>query len=141
MPGDRDLGEMLAVAVRRVLDAEAPLLDAHGLTMWEYVVLARLGRGAAPTQLALARAVGYDKTRLIALLDALARRELIVRTPDPADRRAHLVTLTDAGRARLAAVRAEIRAMEAGLLEALPESDRVVFRRVLDGLAPRRDDV
>jgi DNA-binding MarR family transcriptional regulator len=140
MGTDRDLGEMLALTTRRVIDAERPLLEANGLTMWAYVVLARLGRGAAPTQLALARSIGYDKTRLIALLDGLVDDGLIVRRHDPSDRRAHLVALTDAGTARLAAVRASIREMEVALLAPLPPSLREAFRAALDQLARHQEE-
>jgi DNA-binding MarR family transcriptional regulator len=44
--------------------------------------------------------MGYGKTRLIAILDRLADEGLIERTPDPEDRRARIVQLTAAGRAR-----------------------------------------
>ena len=74
MRDDRELGELFSRLTRRVIEAERPLLERHGLTMWEYTVLARLSAGAAPSQLALAQRIGYDKTRLIALLDGLAAR-------------------------------------------------------------------
>jgi hypothetical protein len=42
-----------------------------------------LARQPAGTQLALAEAIRYDKTRLIGLLDELERDGLITRKPDP----------------------------------------------------------
>src|SRR6187399_1979003 len=111
-----DLGALLARATRRLIDAERPLLDAHGLSMWAYVALTLLARDAAPTQLALAEQMGYDKTRLIKILDDLEAQGLITRRPDPADRRAKVVELTAAGHARHAATVASIRAMEEELL-------------------------
>ena len=68
--------------------------------MWEYVALSHLGRGAAGSQLAMAEAIGYDKTRLIALLEGLEGRGLASREPDPRDRRARVVRLTPAGQLR-----------------------------------------
>jgi DNA-binding MarR family transcriptional regulator len=116
---DEDLGALFARLTRRVIEAERPLLDAEQLSMWQYIALAELGRGAAGSQLDLAQRMGYDKTRLIALIDELADRGLVSRTPDPADRRARTVALTDAGADKLAAARRRIRAMERELLEPL----------------------
>src|ERR1700710_116163 len=114
-----DLGAMFARITRRLIDAERPLLDAHDLTMWGYVALPHLPRGPAETQLALAAAIGHDKTRLIGVLDALEADGLITREPDPADRRARLVRITPHGRERHVATVADIRAMEDRLLAEL----------------------
>jgi DNA-binding MarR family transcriptional regulator len=136
MAGDRDdLGALFSRVTRRLVEAERPLLEARGLTMWQYVALSRLARGEAPTQLALAQAMGYDKTRLIALLDALEAEGLVKRAPDPRDRRARIVTLTAKGRRRYAGAVADIRAMEAGVLAALTRAERDTLLAVLPRLA------
>src|SRR3954447_14100641 len=93
-----DLGALFTRVSRRLIAAERPLLAAHGLSMWGYVVLNHLAGGPAPTQLALAAAIGHDKTRLIGLLDELERAGLLTRAPHPADRRARTVHLTERGR-------------------------------------------
>src|SRR3954454_1726669 len=131
-----DLGALFTRVSRRLIAAERPLLAAHGLTMWGYIALSRLVSGPAPTQLALAAAMGYDKTRLIALLDELERDGLITRDPDPADRRARVVHLTAAGRERHAAAVNAIRAMEEELLAALSAAERETLLAVLPRLAP-----
>jgi DNA-binding MarR family transcriptional regulator len=128
---ERELGELFSRLTRRVAEAERPLLDRHGLTMWEYTILARLAAGAAPSQLALAQRIGYDKTRLIALLDGLAERGLLERRSDPADRRARLVALTPDGEALRAEVRAGIREAEDDLLRGLAAADRGRLRALL----------
>ncbi|ADB50713.1 MarR family winged helix-turn-helix transcriptional regulator [Conexibacter woesei] len=119
-----DLGALFARATRRLVDAERPLLAARGLSMWDYVVLSHLAREPAGTQLALARAIGYDKTRLIGLLDALEREGFVTRTPDPADRRARIVSLTPAGATLHAAAQADVHAMEDELLAHLSPTAR-----------------
>ena len=98
-----DLGALFARITRQLIELERPLLDAHGLSMWGYIALSRLATGPAETQLALAAAIGHDKTRLIAVLDTLERDGLITREPDPRDRRARLVRITPAGAQRHAA--------------------------------------
>jgi DNA-binding MarR family transcriptional regulator len=134
-----DLGALFARITRRLIDAEQPLLEAHGLSMWAYVALSHLARQPAGTQLALAQAIRYDKTRLIGLLDELEHDSLITRTPDPTDRRARIVTLTEAGEGRHAAARADIRAMEDELLEDLGPAERTRLRRTLAGLGSAAD--
>jgi DNA-binding MarR family transcriptional regulator len=137
MAGDEDLGALFARVTRRLIDAERPLLDARGLSMWAYVALTHLAEGPAPTQIALAEQMGYDKTRLIVVLDQLADEGLIERTPDPEDRRARIVQLTAAGRARHREVRADIRAMESEVLEGLSGREQAMLRTVLGRLAGR----
>jgi DNA-binding MarR family transcriptional regulator len=130
-----DLGALLARITRWLIDAEQPLLEAHGLSMWAYIVLSQLARQPAETQLALAQAIRYDKTRLIGLLDELERDGLITRAADPRDRRARVVTLTEAGEARYGAARADIRAMEEEFLADLNLAERARLRQTLTGLA------
>jgi DNA-binding MarR family transcriptional regulator len=130
-----DLGALFARVTRRLIAAERPLLAARGLTMWGYVALTRLARGPAETQLALAAAIGHDKTRLIGVLDALEGDGLITREPDPGDRRARLVRITARGRERHAAALADIRAMEAELLAGLTDAERDTLLAVLPRLA------
>ncbi len=130
-----DLGALVGRVTRRLVGAETPLLAARGLSMWGYVVLSQLARRPAETQLALAQAIAYDKTRLIGLLGELEQQGLISRQADPADRRARTVRLTAAGQASQAAVRADIRALEARLLAGVSKADRRNFRAVLSRLA------
>jgi DNA-binding MarR family transcriptional regulator len=129
-----DLGALFARITRRLLDAERPLLETRGLSMWAYIALSHLARKPAGTQLVLAQAMRYDKTRLIALLDELEHDGLIARTVDPTDRRARIVTLTEAGEARHAAARADIRAMEDELLKDVSPADQTRLRDILAGL-------
>jgi DNA-binding MarR family transcriptional regulator len=130
-----DLGALFARVSRRLIAAERPLLERHGLTMWGYIALSRVAAAPASTQLALARDIGYDKTRLIALLDALAADGLVERGPDPADRRAHVVRITPKGARRHAAAVADIRAMEEELLGALSATERRALLAALPKLA------
>ena len=129
-----DLAAMIVGLGRALIAVEQPILVAHAVSMWGYVVLTALRNEPMRTQAALARAIGADKTRLIAVLDALQQRGLIEREPDPADRRVHLLALTEAGHRAHATIRAEIRAEEERLLERLPAADREVFLRSLRAL-------
>jgi DNA-binding MarR family transcriptional regulator len=130
-----DLGALLARATRRLLDAERPLLAARDLSMWDYVVLSRLAAAPAETQLSLAQAIGYDKSRLIGLLDELEGAGLLTREPDPKDRRAKVISLTAAGRTRQERARRDIRAMERRLLAGVDTADVDLLRKLLATLS------
>ncbi|HEY0717730.1 MAG TPA: MarR family transcriptional regulator, partial [Streptosporangiaceae bacterium] len=82
---------MIVPLGRALTRAEEPVLAAHGLTTWGYMVLLALAGRPARTQAALAAQIGADKTRLIPVLDGLQHHGLIERRPDPADRRARLL--------------------------------------------------
>jgi DNA-binding MarR family transcriptional regulator len=129
-----DLAAMVGRLGRRLIAMEEPILAAHEVSMWAYVVLTALGREPTRTQAALAASIGADKTRLIPVLDDLQRRDLISREADPADRRVRLLSLTPAGRRLHAAVRADIRAAEEALLADLAEADRAGFLAALAAL-------
>ena len=135
MNEDDDLGALCAGAGRSLAEAERPVLARHGLSMWQYVVLSALAAGSAPSQLVLAQQIRYDKTRLIALLDALEAEGLVAREPDPADRRARVVRLTREGIRRHAAVRDAIREVEEQKLAGLSPQARRVLRSALAHLA------
>jgi DNA-binding MarR family transcriptional regulator len=130
-----DLGALFARITNRLIQEEKPLLAAHGLSMWTYIVLSELARQPARMQVDLAKAIGYDKTRLIDLLDALEHDKLIRRPPDPEDRRARTVSLTPRGRKLQARARADIRAMEAQVLADLKPSEQHTLLAILPRLA------
>src|SRR6201989_3726624 len=98
-PKRRDLAAMLAPLLRELVAAELPVLAAHDVSMWGYVVLNALDRSPVRTQAALAEAIGADKTRIIGTLDELQQGGYIERRPDPDDRRVRLLRITQAGRA------------------------------------------
>ena len=122
---------MLAPLLRELVAAEQPVLNAHGLSMWGYVVLLALDRSPMRTQAALAEAIGADKTRIIPTLDALQGQGQIERRPDPDDRRVRLLAITESGRKVKDAVQAEIQRGEERWLGGLGADERRVFLNVL----------
>jgi DNA-binding MarR family transcriptional regulator len=130
-----DLAATLAPLVRELINAELPVLEAHGLTMWGYIVLGALDGSPVRSQAALADAIGADKTRIIATLDELQQRGYIERRPDPDDRRVRLLALTESGRAVKDAAQAAIQRGEERWLGRLSANDRRVFLRILRQLS------
>lgn len=135
--GRPDLAEMLANLARQTVAAEQPVLAAHGLSMWGYIVLSALDRSPIRTQAALAEAIGADKTRIIPTLDELQEHGFIERIPDPDDRRARLLEITESGRSSKNAAQAAIQRGEERWLGQLTASDRDAFLRALRQLTAR----
>jgi DNA-binding MarR family transcriptional regulator len=130
---------MFAPLTRALIANEEPVLAAHDISMWGYIVLTGLVEQPVRTQAALAQAINADKSRIISVLDELQERGLIQRQPDPADRRVHLLSLTPAGDQLRRSVEARIRRREEKVLAVLPPADREVFLRSLKALYELRE--
>ncbi|MGH6990959.1 MAG: MarR family winged helix-turn-helix transcriptional regulator [Stellaceae bacterium] len=91
--------ERAARRVARRFDVAFRPLD---LTSGQFSLLMALNRLPAPNVGEVAAVLGMDRTTLTANLKPLDRRSLVHIEIDPADRRGRRLTLTDAGRARLA---------------------------------------
>ncbi|WP_377390481.1 MarR family winged helix-turn-helix transcriptional regulator [Rhodobacter lacus] len=75
----------------------ARLLE-HGLTYPRGRALLRLAQRPGMTQSELACELELEKPTLVRMLDRMAEIDLIRREPDPNDRRANIIVLTDHGR-------------------------------------------
>ena len=123
---------MLHPLLRDLVAAEQPILVAHDVSMWGYVVLNALDQSPVRTQAALADAIGADKTRIIPTLDELQQKGYIERRPDPDDRRVRLLEITPSGREVKNAVQVDIQRGEERWLSELTAQERDVFLRALE---------
>jgi DNA-binding MarR family transcriptional regulator len=109
----------LCLAAQRAARALARTFDAAlqpvGLTNGQFSLLMSLNRPAPPTIGAVAGLLAMDRTTLTANLKPLERRGLLATVVDAEDRRNRLISLTDAGRAVLAAAMPIWTATHAGL--------------------------
>jgi DNA-binding MarR family transcriptional regulator len=107
---------------------------AHDLESWEFDVLAALRRQGAPYELspgALLRATLVTSGTMTNRVDRLKDKGLVRRRPDPQDKRGALITLTEAGRARVDATLADLLEKEQALLAGLPETSRDTLASLL----------
>src|SRR5262249_22583670 len=72
------------------------------LTPGEFGLLVLVERNAGMSQMALARALGIDRSTLVPILNRLQTRGLLVRRASPSDGRTHALGLTPAGEKALA---------------------------------------
>ena len=103
----------------------------------EYTALAVIEHDQPSSQLELARLMGKAPAMAVGLLDDLEAQGLVARGRDPKDRRRSIVTLTDAGRTKLAAADALARRIETQVLGDLSADDRALLQRTLGGVAAR----
>jgi len=99
----------------------------HELESWEFDVLSALRRQGPPFQLtpgALLRATLVTSGTMTNRIDRLAAKDLVLREPDPGDRRGVLVTLTGRGRERVDAALADLLRIERALLAGLDGQER-----------------
>jgi len=113
--------------------------EAEGFSAYQYSVLALLDEGPRTAQAAIADALQFDPSQLVAMLDALESRGLIERKRDPNDRRRQMVSLTAAGKRQLAAFRKLVQRIEDDFLEPLDEDERRELHELLLRVAVQRD--
>jgi DNA-binding MarR family transcriptional regulator len=89
---------------------------------------------ARARQAALSRRTGLDRSDMVAALAALEGDGLVRRETDAGDRRRNVVTLTGAGRARLAALDARIAELQEAVLAPLDPGERAELVRLLQAL-------
>ena len=134
-PLDDDLGWMLGVVFRAYVRAsEEALRDLPGGPRG-YQILTTACGPEPRNQGAIAEDLGMDRTVLTYLIDDLERQQLVVRRPDPADRRSRLITATTTGRAVWTSRRDALRAAESHLLGPLAPDQAARFRELLQALA------
>jgi DNA-binding MarR family transcriptional regulator len=132
-----DVGFLLAKlhAAGSVLNNRA--LAEFDLKERSYSVLVLANSGLEPTQRELADFLSLDPSQIVALVDELEKRGLVVRAAGKQDRRAKTVTATTAGsnlfdQARKAASRAEAQALQ-GLSADEAATMKALLRKALWG--------
>jgi DNA-binding MarR family transcriptional regulator len=100
-PASSETGFLLQRAHRRLRMALNDALAPSGLAIAHVAVLGLLSTQGPMSQRQLIELLDADKSTMVNLIDELERQRLAERRPDPGDRRAHAVALTDAGRRRL----------------------------------------
>jgi len=146
-PAQRMPEELMASALfllkRLGMAAKQRSLSAYeeaGLHPYHYAILAALDAGSSETQAAIAETLGYDKGQLVGLLDELEEAGLVERQRDSADRRRHVVHMTQEGRKTLTRVRRLSQQLENEFFASLDEAERqqlqVLLRRVADQQLP-----
>jgi DNA-binding MarR family transcriptional regulator len=120
----------------RGLLAEA--LGVHGARGYHYRVLAALEEQGPLSQADLGRRTAIDRSDIVAVVNELEADRLVRRAPDPGDRRRNVISLTAAGRRRLARLDEAVAGVQDRLLEPLSAGERRTLVALLSRLVDRR---
>lgn len=121
--------KQVELAVRSHLD---DLLRPAGLTTTQYTALTVLERRDGMSAAQLARNSFVTAQSMQDVVSALLAQELIVRRPDPTNRRRLLIIITDKGRKILDDLTEPVYALDRRMTQALDDAGRDSLRQGLD---------
>jgi DNA-binding MarR family transcriptional regulator len=125
------LGFLMSHLADVLRERTSKALSDFGLSPREYGILWRLDAHGPLSQRELGDLHQIDRTTVVAVVDRLEAMGLVIRQPDPDDRRRHSLVLTDSGRVRLTESSVVVNRVEAEFLAAAGPSERRQLRETL----------
>jgi MarR family transcriptional regulator, transcriptional regulator for hemolysin len=132
-----NLNWLLAQAHYALAGELATAFEPLGISPRGHSVLAAAMTGTY-TQKELAELVGLDKTTMVVTLDELEASGLAKRVPSSTDRRARVVEVTKAGRAKVTAANKVVARVQADVLASLDSAEGDALLRALGHLVRAR---
>lgn len=132
------LGYWLRYVSNHVSQAFARKVEAHGVTVAEWVLMRQLLEVEALAPSRLAESMGMTRGAVSKLADRLIVKSLLVRTADPQDGRAQTLSLTRAGRSMVPKLAALADANDAEFFDHLAPKDRAALLRTLREIVEKR---
>lgn len=117
-----------ATYAHRLLTDALAAADARG---YHYRLLAALHEFGPTSQASLGRRTSIDRSDTVAMLNELAERGLVKRSPDPVDRRQNVVTITPRGTEQFQRLDAILAQVQSDLLAPLSAADRRLLSSLL----------
>lgn len=133
------VGYLLVVLGKRAQRAFAAALEADGLRAPHFDIVSYLHERKACSQAEIARALALEPAHLVSLLDELEKSRLVLRSPDPADRRRYSVALTAYGSVVIKRLFATALAVESDLLGELSQKEQAQLRKLLQRMTRTGD--
>lgn len=131
-----DFGFLLSRASGVVVAAVNKELVAVGLRVRSYSVLAlACEQSEGVNQRRVATMVGLDPSQIVALVDDLESKGLVVRAQDPSDRRNKFIAATDSGRALFLEAQARAHTAHARYFDGIEDETVAQMRNVLRSIA------
>jgi len=121
----------LDIALRNLDRVFAEVTNPLGLSVVEWYILRALYAEDCQNPSKLAQIVGRAATSFTPLLDGLEQKNLVKRAPDPNDRRAIRICLTERGKTLRNQVLASASEIDARLEKQIPKEEWKSFKRIL----------
>jgi len=132
------LGYWLRYVSNHVSQAFARKVEAHGVTVAEWVLMRQLLDEDALAPSRLADRMGMTRGAISKLADRLIAKAMLTRAADPEDGRAQTLSLTSAGRALVPELAALADANDTEFFDGLAPKDRAALIRILSGIVEKR---
>jgi len=101
---------------------------------WHYAVLATLDEFGPASQAQLSHRTGIYRSDVVAVINELAGRGQVERSPNPADRRQNVITLTQRGRRQLLRLDKLLASVQDEVLAPLTPPEREQLTQLLTAL-------
>jgi DNA-binding MarR family transcriptional regulator len=132
------LGYWLRYVSNHVSQAFARRVEAHGVTVAEWVLMRQLLEVEVLAPSRLAECMGMTRGAVSKLADRLIAKSLLMRTADPQDGRAQTLSLTHAGRSMVPKLAALADANDAEFFDHLGPKGRAALLRILREIVEKR---
>lgn len=129
------LGYHLRRAQVAVFQHFAETMGAADITPGQFGVLTVIAGNSGLSQTQLGNALGIDRSTVVAVIDRLEDRGLVLRMPAPNDRRSHALQLSEEGASLLKRLEEMVRAHERHISRELSAEDQRQLLRLLDRVA------
>jgi DNA-binding MarR family transcriptional regulator len=126
-----EIGSMVLLTRLSRLVYKAASEDALGMKLKAYVTLTTLRNGPMPQQ-ELCISMHLDPNNCVLLLNEMEAAGHVRRSRDPADRRRHIVEITDDGRSAVARSDEALNEVEGQVLGNLSAEERASLRSLLN---------
>jgi DNA-binding MarR family transcriptional regulator len=132
------LGYWLRYVSNHVSQAFARKVEAHGVTVAEWVLMRQLLEEEALAPSRLADRMGMTRGAITKLADRLIAKSLLTRKADPDDGRAQTLALTAKGRRLVPELAALADVNDGEFFNHLAPKDRAALLRILRGIVEKR---
>lgn len=134
----RHLGYWLRYVSNHVSQGFARKVEAHGVTVAEWVLMRQLLEVEALAPSRLAENMGMTRGAVSKLADRLIAKSLLARAANPHDGRGQTLSLTRAGRSMVPKLAALADANDAEFFDHLAPKERALLFGLLRGIVERR---
>jgi DNA-binding MarR family transcriptional regulator len=110
-------------------------MGAADITPGQFGVLTVIDKNPGLSQTQLGQALGIDRSTVVAVIDRLESRGLVIRASAPGDRRSHALKLSEAGGRLLRRLEEMVRVHERHIARHLSAEDQALLITLLDRIA------